>query len=70
MDIYLIFFGTLIADFYSTWLLTLLCVFSYINLVVKHVHVPVKEIVKVPVHIPQPYPVEKIVHYPVHVHGM
>lgn len=40
------------------------------NLVVKHVPVPVKEYIKVPVHIKEPYPVEKHVHYPVHVHGL
>lgn len=27
----------------------------------------VKEIIKVPVHIPKPYKVEKKIHYPVHV---
>lgn len=41
-----------------------------LKLVVKHVHYPVKEVVKVPVHIKQPYPVEKHVHYPVHVPGL
>lgn len=37
--------------------------------VIKHVPVHVKEYVKVPVHVPQPYPVEKKVPYPVHVPG-
>lgn len=40
---------------------------SCVLLVVKHVPVPIKEIVKVPYHIKQPYPVEKHVHVPVHV---